>query len=381
MQRRDLPWFEAKDPPAVIAEPAMPNRREAPQRPAGRRISRETLPDGGVLWHVPPTGRGGVFFGFGIVWCGFLVLLTGGVIYTLAKGARVEGSMPWWMPVLMFAGFWAIGLGYLYAGLVRKYAAYLLHIDPRTVTLTRRLFGRAATQSLAREDVRDAALVEFYQRHHDPVRGLEIRADRGKLRFGAELTREEKRWLLGDIRAELFGAPAAGVQPLVRDHFAFVVPNSASRAMLAVLLITVLGGWTAFAHGYFTRALAPSHTQTVLRLVITGTISAGATAMLIGLARKRLQETRLEGTPGEVALRTYDRAGRVRNERVFPRPAVTDFRSRYSGSSGQKTLKRIELLTGAEMHPLCYWVLADIADPFVDEVRAALGWPAQPDRD
>jgi hypothetical protein len=356
----------------------IPTGPEPVLRPAGTQIARTTLPDGTEVWHVPSPRRGNGMVFMGGFWCAFVALFTAAIVYKLLTGRPIQGNMPHRMWVPFLGVFWAVGIGLLYVGLRQKYATHLLAIGPDEVVLTRRLFGRETTKSLARPEVQEVALVEFYRQRYEPVRGVEIRAAAGKLRFGSSLTKDEKRWLVHGIHEAMF-APGAGVlQGAPQEHFELAVPEARKQAAYVAVVLVLFGG-AMMAVGWWSwkRWNDLPVELLIVWMLISGTVVARAAGQLFQLWLNAGRETRIEGTASEVAIRVYDRAGRLLKSEVFARNAVRDVRCAESGKSNGQATQAFEIVTGARGHRVRAWVDAGQASVFVRQVRAALGLPLQ----
>lgn len=82
------------------------------EQPAGSRVDHQQLDDGCIFTIPAPgiwKGSKGLFF-FSLLWCGFMVLFTGGVAGAFAGGNPPKDEAAWIFP-LFIAGFWAIGIG------------------------------------------------------------------------------------------------------------------------------------------------------------------------------------------------------------------------------------------------------------------------------
>jgi hypothetical protein len=371
------------------------------QPPANTRITRHTDAAGNMVWDIPASGKSGGLLFFAIFWCGITGVVTAGIAF--GKSSEDSGGQP---PVifliLFFAIFWAVGLGLLYAALRNMFARTRVTASPDALTLRRELFGRAKEKSVAVAELKSISQVEFYQKNYQPVRGVEIRGTRGKLRFGSILTEEEKAWLVADLRRAAMPAavpaPTAAARPQPagpsstrQAYFSISLPRSTKHLWPLAIMLALIGGVFLFIG---IRFLGGDHFTTdqedpVIIRVVVGFFAAldgifrfvwllAATAMLSGglvlgvrLFRARGTEQRLEGNDSEIAIRTY-RLGRVLKERVFPRAEVTDIRSSVSGKSNTTTMKRVELIVGTRAEPLARWIEGEKADALVEGARRAM---------
>lgn len=366
--------------------------------PANTRIVRQADDMGGVEWNIPASGKSGGFMFFAIFWCAITAVVSGGFLFGEVKS---DGDFPVQLILIPFFGiFWAIGLGMLYVACRNKYAKHRLRANRETVTLSRMLFGRAKHKSLPADGISSIAQAEFYQSNYQPVYGIEIKGRQGKLRFGTMLGDEDKAWLVADLRRVVFGAPVtAAARQVVADaavrtrqaYFSHPVPGSRSHLWPLAILLTLIG--VAFVCiGIFvidwetgkTAEKAPSAIKVfdfvfslmtggfrVIWTLMSGLMAVGGIGLGTWLVRTRGQETRVEGSDSEIAIRTT-RHGRVLKERVFPRAQVSDIRTSVSGSSNNRTMKRVELIVGDKAEKIAGWIDGEQADALVEEVRRAL---------
>lgn len=377
------------------SRPALPARQASSVTPPSpSKIVREQDATGSIVWQIPASGHSGGMLFFGIVWCAVTAVMSAGFLATILSGKEIEGNVPEWWLILFASVFWATGLGVLYAGFRVKYARHRITAGNGLLTLRRELFGRSSEKSLPLESVRSVEEVEFYQKDYQPVHGIEIRAEKGKLRFGSALTPEEKSWMTANLRRALLKPPAHSLHEESahaggrQSYFSITLPSSRghSSVMGVVLMVMALVfiamtsvmfdgfpdlpgksvDWFDRIFGFLTGGFV---TIWILFNSMFGLIGLG---MVITEIRSRGIEKRLEGTEAEISFRSY-RHGRVIRDRTFPRQTVTGIRASASGSSNGKTMKRVELIAGDTAEKLAWWIDGDLAEQFVTEARAALG--------
>jgi hypothetical protein len=310
--------------------------------------------------------------------------------------SRSETAVPVeWFVFGFLAIFWAIGLGLLYAACRSKFAKHRVTAAPGTVTLRRELFGRTKDIVLPAADVTSVRQVEFYQQNYQPVRGIEIRCSRGKIRFGSTLAEAEKAWLVADMQRVIMGPPEPVPRTLSpagarRSYFSVALPRQTGQ-LGAGIVCTIIGvvfvivglffidpgtGMPGDDAPAFVRVLdfmfdILSHGFVIVWTLMAVLMGGIGIALLIWSRRVRNREIRVEGTDSEIAIRTY-RFGRVLEERSFPRQTVADIRTSNSGSSNGKTMKRIELIADDRVETVASWMDSEKADAFAAEVRSAM---------
>lgn len=386
-------WAAAGGPGELVGNPDRP--------PAGTKITRGIDASGANVWHIPASGKSGGLLLFAVLWCAITALVSGGFLFAFLSGEPTHnkgpGKTPDWVIIPFFSLFWAVGLGMFYAGFRNKLAKHRLTVDAGSVTLRRELFGRVRDKSLPAAGIKQVSQAEFYQKNYQPVYGIEIRGDGGKLRFGSILTAEEKAWLVADIRRAIFGNPAPVAIPpasavAAQSVFSIVLPNSRKHVWpLAVVLVAMgiafifIGIRFIDPHFMARSAEAPvvvdlfdkvfgflTHGFRSIWIIMSGAMAVAGISLIAWLVKTGGQETRIEGSDSEIALRTY-KHDRIIKDRSFPRASVTDIRASVSGSSNNRVMKRLELITGDRAEKLASWIDGARADEIVGEVRRALG--------
>jgi uncharacterized membrane protein len=383
-----LEWAASSAPQNVIGRPGPP--------PATSRITREVDAAGSTVWNIPASGRSGGLMVFAILWTAITAVVSGGFLVAFLSGEMKEsGNFPDWAILPFFGIFWAVGLGMFYAAFRNKYARHRISANCDSIRLRREFFGSAKEKSLPSGSIRSVAQVQFYQQNYEPVLGIEIKGSHGKLRFGSILSAEEKAWLVADIQHVLSGssptsAGAAFSHPEKQAVFSIAVPESKTPAWPLAVILSVTGTvGLCFAIGFLRKANdAPARQDSgifraidtifnqfpVMMLLSSGVITLIGWYMLIRLIGARGQETRIEGSDSEIAIRRHSR-GRIIHERAFPRSSVTNIRSFFTGNTDTTVMKRVELIVGEKAEPVTRWADGNQADAMVAEVRRALGLP------
>jgi hypothetical protein len=365
------------------------------QIPAGTRIRREGLAPGECVWHIPASGKFGFFLFFGLFWTAITAVVSGGFLF----GSPAEGKDPNpWFLYPFFALFWAIGLGMLYVAVRNKYASHHITVTRDLVTLCREMFGRVKKKSLVTSQVTNVEQVVFYQQNYQPVYGVEIRGQGGKLRFGTTLGEEEKAWLVADIKRAVFGemptsprAPASSPEVIAaqrQSSFSFPLP-AGPKGHWILGVVFVLIGLGAIGMGLFQGPNLPKSGKDEvdwILLVFNAVFSLfGLIPIIVGLVFSGIGvmivrstwaggkgEVRLEGDETQVALRTYQH-GRVIKEEAFPRSSVSGVRATGTGNMNGKPMKRIDMIVDGKARRITMWTAGDTADAWAADVTRALG--------
>jgi hypothetical protein len=391
-----IEWTASSNSGGLQAHPDEP--------PAATKITRETDASGTIAWKIPASGKFGGLLFFAIMWLSITAVVSGGFLAAYLSGAKTDDGNTlegWWL-IPFFSLFWAVGLGMLYAALRHRFARHRVSVDPHSINLRREFFGKITDKSLPIEGLKSIAQVEFYQQNYQPVFGIEIRGARGKLRFGSILSTEEKSWLVADLKRAVFGAPQpatpAAARPAyqagsVLSNFSIVIPHSAKHLWGFAITLTLMGvGFVAVGVIFLGKDHFGSSVDEpiffkmmsnlfgvldrlfqVIWITFSSIMAVGGTFLTTTLMRKRGQESRIEGTSSQVAIRTYQH-NLVIKERLFPRESVTDIRSSLSGSSNGRAMKRVELIAAGKAEKIASWMEAEKADDMIAEIRQALGF-------
>ncbi len=373
-------------------------RGRADLPPAFTKIRREEDGSGGTIWHVPASGKVGFLLVFGILWLGFTFLLTVNVIREYIRVIWNGNEMPDHTLGLFLLVFNAAGLVMLWFGLRQKFLRHRLTASGGGVTLASEMLGREKESSLQPGSVTSVAQKEFYRQNYQPVYGIEIRGDGGKLRFGSVLTQDEKAWLVADISETLFGRKDGGFKasgsahaPVGREEvFSIALPDPPKSIWIGSLVFTLVsigfmcfgifgmegdplpkngGGVAGFLDlilSFFTDSF-----RAIWLIMTTVFVGLGIFTLLRNLSAA-VGDTRLEGNSAEISLRTYKR-GLIVKDRSFPRDSVSGIRATANGSSDRNSWKRVTLHAGGRSEKISTWLDGGEADRFIAEARALLG--------
>lgn len=354
--------------------------------PVGSKITRTPDHLGTTVWEIPASRKSGGFLVFGVIWTLFTAVLSIPFLgaFFFGKFETRGGSIPAWAfglgLVAFFSIFWAIGLGMLYVALRNKYATHRLAANRDTITLTRQFFGRKNEKTLAVEPAMKIAQVEFYQSNGQPVRGIEMKTSRGKLRFGSMLSDAEKAWLVVDLRRAALGEePLRSNQenagsPLMdqsQSTFSIEVPDNRKSKLSIGILFALMGGVFLVLDYLF---ILPKTDELMFKIVwsiISGIAFLTGLSLLISYFRSRDHVTHIEGTQAEIAIRTT-RHGLLLKEQTFPREQVTDVRTDGTARQNGKPMKNVNLIVGKKAVKVASWLSEEQADDFVRELRRVL---------
>lgn len=366
------------------------------QPPAGTKITRKSDRPGVIEWNIPATGRSSGLFFAAIFWCAITAVVSG--VFLLPFISRGSASsthhLPAWVLIPFFGVFWVIGLGMFYLAIRKKYARHVLILNRQSVTLRRELFGRTRENCIARENIRFVAQVVFYQLNDEPVFGIEISGQKKKLRFGSDLRVDEKSWLVGSLRRQIFGSVTATVKPvrvpasgcfsisathLLKHNLPFAIASS----LMGALFLWVVSRFWMFQSLTSTDKLPffqiiecgfslLDNLFHCLFYLISGSMFVSGIATIIWVCRNHDQQTRFEGNESTVTIQRL-RGDRILSERSFARESISDILSSVSSSTGGITSKRIQFIIADRAETVATSIIADKADAVVAEIRQALG--------
>jgi len=163
-------------------------------RPIDSRIDRRQPVPHQLEFHIPPRGRWGALLFIAIVWNvvswpNFLA-----VVATIGT-SKFQASPLIWLSLFVMAG-----LSLIYLALRGRYGSTLLELTPKTIRLQRTLFGSGRNQEVFTTDVRSVSKALLYTTNYQPVYDIKINAMRRHLRFGSQLTDDEKNWLCWEVQ-------------------------------------------------------------------------------------------------------------------------------------------------------------------------------------
>jgi hypothetical protein len=278
--------------------------------------------------------------------------------------------------LLILLLFVAVGVVLLYAGLRSKYAIHLLIVDPHSVILGRSLFGRTKQRALARTTVRSVMKKVFYEQNYQPVYGVEVRGDGGKLRFGTMLDEGEKDWLVCELRRALGLQPGGDLPTERKDRN----PTRRRRegSFTATLpqepIIGALAGFVAVSLGFVVIGLVAIKDAAFFRVLWLGFSGLCAVVGCLGVVaalRRRGITTEIAVLPHEVRCRRR-RGSRVLEEATMARDELVAVRCYDAGRMNSRPAYAFELVGEKSSLPLAFYLTAAELPGFAQDLAERL---------
>lgn len=167
------------------------------EQPANLRIRTEHSADKQV-WNIPRKGGVNFLMFFGTFWLAICSFFNYAAFF-----GQIQGDFPSWALFLFIGVFDLIGIGTLFAGLRMAYSRHRLALSAVQLVHERHFLGHVSWKSIHPAHITSIELEVFYTENYEPVYGLEICGDGQKIRFGSELSPEEKAWLCQELRIAL----------------------------------------------------------------------------------------------------------------------------------------------------------------------------------
>lgn len=359
------------------------------QIPAGSRIEHRSLNEGGDLFKIPASGKGNGLLFFGLIWTGFIALVTLPALLG-SGGFSVDGEPVSSMAGLLVLGlfllvFWGIGLGLLYAGVRSKYAKHLLRVQHGQFDYVQELFGRHKHKRLPLTEIESITAKEFYQQNYQPVYGVEVRGPQKKIRFGSSLTDDEKGWLVAELNALVFPAReesevamlVAGDAVVRRDRFHLLLSPPVMTLGDWVGGLVVAGMAGAFLALGLSRIMEDAG---FFRWMWVGMSSLFLLGIVGGMAwswrrGKMVTEVESDGTRLVVS---QSFPGKVPKESSMELDSVVRVACYETGRSNDTGMWRCDVVGNGVLLKVFAWRKAEDTEAFVRELRERLGVP-EPD--
>jgi hypothetical protein len=174
-------------------------------KPAGSRIRSSDY-----RWVIPGTGRVNGELVFGTLWLLFCAAFVGMALFA-GKGTSFNGG-------LIFAAFMipfsSVGLWLFYLGAWKCWGEVSVRINHDDFKLTRRLFGRIKEQRIPPGDLEEVRLELDSDSESGTTMDLVVVRKNGKdLKLDPEISRDEKRWLLGQWQQAIGMKPRPTEEP------------------------------------------------------------------------------------------------------------------------------------------------------------------------
>jgi hypothetical protein len=135
---------------------------------------------------------------FGIVWTGFMVVMTGGMAF---GGAFRDAESLIAVPILGI--FWAVGLTMVYFWFRGRFGKTYVLVERDRLVLKFVLLGREKYREYPLNQDSRASLQESYRENDRPVYRVAVSTAGGDAKFGTFLESQEKQWIVDRINRHL----------------------------------------------------------------------------------------------------------------------------------------------------------------------------------
>ena len=353
-------------------------------------VIREESSNGDLRWIIPAAGNAGVSMTFWSLWCVASIALA---VFLATKAFPEYGvasllfllSFP--IPVLV------IGLVFLYLAVVGHHAQHGIALTKDMLEIRRDVLGWQKRLAFPRSRIRHISRIPTRKNADREHETIEIRAGKQRVRFGEHLSPEEREEFVNEMRLQVFGPPVPapdGPRHSARlpEHFSFLITHRMLHNLpfafvsiifgsifLAVILRymkpeAVTPGGEEF---FILRAMewGMSMVGNVMRIVLIVVSSAwiaGGLWLLIHSLHQHLRQTAVEVAPALVTVRKLSRSGRTLGSKEYPRKESSEIRTSLQSITGGVTLKRLELLDGANSTT----IVSDIRAEDAEEILRSL---------
>jgi hypothetical protein len=357
-------------------------------KPVGSRIRSSDY-----RWVIPGTGKVNGELFFGTIWLLFCVVFIG---VTLLAG---EG--PGWQGVLIFGAFMipfsAVGLWLFYVGAWKCWGELSVRINGDDFKMTRRLFGRVKEKRIPARQLEEIRLDVDSKNESGTTLELMIVNKEGKdLKLDPEISREEKRWLLGqwqtavgmepeEIEQNSVGGASAraaiddGVvklEPMKDECFRLTVRGRFGLWMLiAGVLHVVVGLVFCLSSGLFDGSGDAPGFFRVIDGVFAGfgfvmglVATLGGVVLLVGGYLKLGEVKKYAFEEGRIKFTTVKRGGRISKQSSWPRAEAREVVKSQVGHSNGDPRYQVQL-RGPENVNLIRFSSLEVADGLEAWVR------------
>lgn len=183
----------------------------------------ETKPEGSRIrstnfrWVIPGTGKMNSELVIGLVWFLFCLAFVG-IVLCVGKGTSLKGGLIFASFMLPFS---SVGLWLFYVGAWKCWGEVSVRINRDDFKVIRRLFGRIKEKRVPSRQLEGIRLDLDSESESGTTMDLVIARKKGKdLKVDLEVSRDEKRWLLGQWQQAMGVAPKVDESELQGGEFA-----------------------------------------------------------------------------------------------------------------------------------------------------------------
>lgn len=150
-------------------------------------------------WLLPPNKRPNMLIIFALLWLAGVSFAASKILFSGQDQANDSlGFLAFLVP------FALIGVVIGYFGLRQALMETIVIVTPSKVQRLRKLFGKIKTKEILRSAIQRVELHELYRQNERPVEEVRLYGENNqKLGFGSKLKKNEKHWLLSQVRSQL----------------------------------------------------------------------------------------------------------------------------------------------------------------------------------
>lgn len=350
-------------------------------------VIREESSSGEIRWIIPASGNAGFSITFWSLWCASSISLAAFLAFKAFPEYGVASllfllSFP--IPVLV------IGLVFLYLAVIRHHAQHGIALTKDRLEIRRDVLGWQKHMAFPRSRIRQISRIptrKYAGREHETI---EIRAGKQRVRFGEHLSPEEREEFANEMRLQVFGPPVPapdGPRHSARlpERFSFLITHRMLHNLPFAFVSIIFGSIfltlvlrymkpdavTSGGEEFFIlRAMEwgmcmMGNVMRIVFIVVSSALITGGLWLLIHSLHQHLRQTAVEVAPTLVTVRKLDRSGRTLKSKEYPRLESSVFRTSLQSITGGVTLKRLELLDGAESTTIVSHIRAEDAEEII----------------
>jgi len=190
------PSVEKRLASAEAIEAILRGKSASPQKrpgktalPYGTKIKRlQKAPDHIQICIPGRINVGSLFmFGFSVFWLAFIAFWTGGA--AMGGGFFALFSIP----------FWIVGIGMFSAAIYNMFGRTALDLTPKWLQVKYTFLGLGFSRRVPTVSIDKLDVSTWYSKNNQSVEGITVYAGAKTLKFGSQLTKPEKDWVIEEV--------------------------------------------------------------------------------------------------------------------------------------------------------------------------------------